>query len=371
MPRYFLLPAAQGKRAVLSGLFFFVCSQALLGVYLHRCHPELCDPVFGNRLRSLRARIAQSPGAPLVLILGSSRPMNGLWPGAFHLQSSRPGPSPLIYNFAVSGAGHVGELFNFRHLLADGIRPDWVLIETWPPVWCHSEVFDDKHGVVHYDLGIRDVPILHRYYPQEHDLLGQALEGSLVPLLAHRTRLLGATAPFLLPRLLAWRFANDMGAWIPADGTGWMPVQTPPHTPESRQQELELGRKNIRPLVNPLSIDFRRDHALHELLDECRARGIKAALFVMPEHSEVRRWYSPQARALINSYLASIGREYQIPIIDTRDWAPDEGFADAAHMERSAAAPFSERFGRDVLQPLLEGTPLKGCVLFGGGAQTP
>jgi hypothetical protein len=364
MRRYFLVPATRSKWALLWCLLFFTGSQLTLGTYLHRYRPELCDPILGNRLRALRARITRAPGAPLVLILGTSRPLNGLWPAACPLRPTSTGVSPIVFNFAISGSGHVGELVNFHHLLADGIRPDWILIETWPPLWPKSRIFDDKNGVAHFDLGLGDLPTLLRYYPQEYELVKQTLQGSLVPLFSHRSQLLGATATVLLPRVLAWKFMNEQGAWKSPDDTGWIPVPNPPHTEEARQKELEIGRQNIRRLVDPLSIDPRRDQALRQLLTECRAHRIKAALFIMPEHSEVRRWYSPATLIQVNNYLADIGREHQVPVIDTRDWVADEGFSDAAHMERWAAAPFSERFGREVLQPLLEGRHLNSQVLL-------
>lgn len=365
MSRQFLLPPTRGKWTVFSCLFFFACSQVLLSVYLHRCRPELCDPVFGHRLRLLRSRIAEQPDAKLVLIMGTSRSMNGVWPDAFGQQLEQSGSNHLVYNFSVSAGSPIRQMLHLRHLRAQGIRPEWVLFETWPPLWVESDIFDDARAVIHDDLVVADVPMLYRYFPKQLAMFQQALEGELAPISAHRTRLLGASARSLLPPMLAGRFVDEMKGWTPPDRTGWIPVLTPPNTPEGRHQELERGRRNIKPLVNPLRIDERRDQALRELLDYCRASGIKTALFVMPDHSEVRQWYTPSDKARIRNYLGAISREYHVPVIDTRDWVPDEGFADVAHMERWAAAPFSERFGREVVQPLLEDRPLDASIVFG------
>jgi hypothetical protein len=277
----------------------------------------------------------------------------------------------VVYNFAVSGAGHVRELLHFHHLLADGIQPQWLFIETWPPLWQDSKTFDDHGAVVHDDLVVWDLPLLLRYFPGAEEMLTQALEGTLTPIRAHRTRLLGATASALLPRKQAWRFSNDMQGWTPPDATGWIPVQTPPVTPQRLEKEMALGRVGIRPLVRPVRIDPHRDAALRQLLDECQARGVRAVLFIMPEHSEVRGWYTPEARACVARYLTSLGREYRVPVIDTRTWVADDGFADSAHMDRPAVAAFSERFGREVVRPLLAGEPLAPDVLLAEEPSAP
>ncbi len=73
MPSYCLFAAPTGKRAVLWCLLLFLGGQLVLGMYLRRRHPELPDPVYGSRFRQLQERLAEQPGRPLVLILGSSR----------------------------------------------------------------------------------------------------------------------------------------------------------------------------------------------------------------------------------------------------------------------------------------------------------
>ncbi len=103
---------------------------------------------------------------------------------------------------------------------------------------------------------------------------------------------------------------------------------------------------------------------MHDLLDDCKKYGIPTALLLMPEHSACRGWYSPPSRELVRRHLGQVAREYQLPVIDMRDWLTDEDFADYCHMVRWAAAPFSRRLGREVLQPWLEGKPLPQGVLL-------
>lgn len=364
MPRYFLVPAARGKRAIFWCAFFFACSQLALGAYLYLRHPELRDPVFGNRIRDFQQRRAEQPNAPLVLILGSSRAMNGIAPAELPIHLAPDRPTPLVYNFALSGSGAVRMLMTFRRLLAVGVRPDYLLVETWPPMWCEDGGYDENRIISQDDLRWIDVPLLCRYLPGKREILTKTVKGSLVPIMSYRARLLHAAARFLLPREQAWQIANELNNWHPFDGTGWLPVLSSPDTAEGLRREVERGRGVTVPLLNPLRIHTNTDRALRELLDLCRAWGIQAAVFLMPEHSECRRWYSPQARELVRSYLGELGRAYQVPVIDTRDWLSDEYFADFCHMARAGAAPFSHRFAREVLQPLLEGQPLGREVIL-------
>src|SRR5579875_3165341 len=192
MPKLFLLPAATGKRAALWGLFFFLCIEATLSVYLNEWRLELRDPVFGLRLRALQKRLHESPGAPLVLILGSSRALNGLSPAYMSVVLDRERPTPLIYNFAFAGAGSVRELMTFRRLRAVGIRPDWLLIETWPVLWPEDGVFAERGLIVEDELHWTDLTVLSHYLPGKFDFFARVLKDNLIPLVCYRSRLLQA-----------------------------------------------------------------------------------------------------------------------------------------------------------------------------------
>jgi hypothetical protein len=355
MPNIFLTTPACGKRAVFWCLAFFLVSQLALGFYLHRRRPELRDPVYGDRIRLLKEKRAADPNSPLVLIVGSSRAMNGLSPAALPEWASRFGPKPMIYNFALSGSGSMRVLMMFRRIIAAGVRPDYLLIETWPPMWAEAGGFDEKQIIAQDDLHWSDVPLLCRHLPNKADILARTLRGSMVPVVSYRGRLLYAAAQFLLPREQAWQTANELSNWHSFDGTGWVPVLKEPATIEEWRAEVARGQFVVEPLLNPLHIHPSSDRALRDLLEECRILGIKTALLLMPEHSECRRWYSAQARSLVSRYLDGISREYQVPVIDTRDWLSDEQFSDCCHMAKRAAAPFSRRFGREALYPWLTG----------------
>lgn len=364
MPKLFLLPPATGRRAALWGLLFFVCIQSALSVYLNQQRLELRDPVFGLRLRTLRKRMKEHPGAPLVLVFGSSRALNGLSPAYMPVSHAQKGPAPLVYNFAFAGAGSVRELMTFRRLRAAGIRPDWLLIEVWPLLWPEDGVFAERLLIAEDELCWTDLTVLTRYLPGKLDFLARALKGNLAPLVCYRSRLLRAAARSLLPRDLDQRLAQEDADWTSSDETGWLPCRKIPADRVAQRREVDKGLLVAVPLLDPLRISPDSDRALRELLDECRADGIRTALFLMPEHSACRGWYTPETQAAVCAYLRRVSGEYQVPVIDTRDWAPDEHFADFCHMTPQGVKPFSERFARDVLRPWLQGRLLDRTVLL-------
>jgi hypothetical protein len=364
MPKLFLLPAATGRRAAFWGLFFFICAQAVLSVYLNARRPELRDPAFGLRLVTLQKRLRENSGVPLVLILGSSRALNGLAPVHMPVALGQTGRTPLVFNFAFAGAGSVRELMTFRRLRAAGILPEWLLIETWPVQWPEAGAFAERGLIVADELRWTDLTVLSRYLPGKLDFFANALKGNLVPLLCYRSRMLHAAARFLLSRELDRGLAKEDEDWTCADGTGWLPYRRIPADLAAQRREVEKGLLVAAPLLNPLRISTDSDRALRELLEECRAFSIKTALFLMPEHSACRGWYTPQTRTVVSAYLRQLGQDYHIPVIDARDWVPDEHFADFCHMMPQGAGPLSERFCRDVLCPWLQGRPLADAVLF-------
>jgi hypothetical protein len=355
MPRLFLARASKGKRVVWWTVAFIVAAQPVLWLLLEWRCPEVRDPAYTLRLRCLKARLAQSPGSPLVLLLGSSRTKYGLSPGVMKLPPRSGGPELVIYNFGINGLGSIRELLYLRRLLADGVRPDWLLLETWPPQWAEDGYFAESRMFFEMDeLHGGDVALVGRYFAGEHTALAKQLRRNLVPIQTYRSRLLAAI-PSLLPRRQLTEVTDHLADCEPADPGGWFPLDFGASTPEAMERALDLGQQQMKPLVDPLRIDPRSDAALRELLTVCRARGIQVALFMMPEHSAARGWYSPQAHALVQSYLGGLCRDFKVSVIDTRDWLPDSAFTDFCHIWCWAAPVYSERFEREVLQPLLDG----------------
>jgi hypothetical protein len=367
MPSLFLTSAGKGKRIVFWTLIGAVLSQLGLSIYLDQRRLETRDPLYGHRLRSLQARLAESPNAPLFLILGSSRVKYSVCPGAMSIHAAPGEPTPIVYNFAMNGMGAIRELMYLRRLLADGIRPKWLLVEVWPPLWAEAGFFREARMVQgEDDLHWRDLPLLYRYFRNDRDLVRLAVRKSFLPLRTYRDLLLAVSAQSLLTTTNLDGIQKRVEDSLPADRNGWFPLPWETITPESKQRGINDGIEKIKPLLEDLHLDPRSDRALRELLEDCRRNGIKTALILMPEPSWTRGWYSPQTRIFVREYLTRIQEQERVPIIDARAWQSDADFADSSHMARVGVPAFSARLGREVVQRLIEDRPFACKVLFAG-----
>jgi len=334
-------------------------------VYLYHRHPEMCDPNFTFRLRSLRERMTEAPGRPLALFLGSSRAAGGIVPASI-APDPHPSQDHVVFNFALVGAGPVRQLMTLRRLCALGLQPDWLFLEVWAPGLPQIAPFSDESTLFGPDVYWPDVPVASRLYGRPWKVASTVIEATAAPAVHYRIHLLTRYARDLLPynspplELLTAKFA-----WYTIDRSGWLRMYYKRPSPEQFRRELEGTRRAIQPLVaERFRISAVADQALRGLLDECRGRGIRTALFLMPEHSAMRSWYLPSTRATERAYLGLLREEYGVPVIDAREWLADEDFLDSCHLLPRGARNFSARFGREVYRPLLACQPLRNEILL-------
>jgi hypothetical protein len=365
MPKLFLTSGSKGKRIALWALTCFAVSQLVLSAYLDNRQLETRDPLYGFRLHSLQTQLANSPNAPLFLFLGSSRVKYSVRPAAMKLSFTNNSPLPVVYNFGINGMGAIRELMYLRRLLADGVQPHWLLLEVWPPLWAETGFFRESRMVEgEDDQHWRDFSLLCRYFRRDADVLRVTLRRCFVPISDYRARLLASSCKSLVGQMQLEEMSLCIRECLPADNGGWFPLPWETTTPEAKRNALRDGDEKIRPLLQPVRVDPRSDAALREILDECRQRSIKAALILMPEPSLTRGWYTLSARAVVRDYLTRLRHDYSVPIIDSREWVNDDDFSDSCHMSQKGVPAYSERLGREVVQPLIENKPLASSVLF-------
>jgi hypothetical protein len=359
----------KGKAALVWTLGLFVASQALLGVWFRYCHADMINPTQEFRYARLGKLLAETPGQGLVVVVGSSRSANGFSPHA--LGDWMPQP-PVVFNFATLGGGPVRELLTYRQMIARGIRPDWLLVEIWPCFWSERPgLYYEQAAILRCDSYLSDLPVISRLYGAGWDGFAGVCVKNLTPVIHYRAPLLETYAPDLASRGADNNRNWEKIHWLGLDDWGWLPVGWPRLGPEEFAQKLEHARQVTQPDLEGLAFKPGTDWAIHELLRECREHGSKVALFFNPEHSGLRSWYSPQAWERVQSYFLGLAGEFNVPVIDARDWVPDEGFVDFCHLLPCGADLFSARFGREVLRLLVEGRPLPANVLLRGPEQTP
>jgi hypothetical protein len=349
--------AARPQSVLAWALGWLVASQVALGVYLARVRPEVRDPEYGSLLHTLRTRMAESPGRHLVLVLGSSRSANLFRPAPPASPSD-----PVVFNFATLASGPVRQLQMLRRLLAEGIRPRGVVAELWPPFLNQRPGVAEEEFIRDRDLQLTDGPLLSRYFTNPWPSYSRLAEGLLAPVFSHRAKLLANYSPFR-----GDPEAGAAGNWADpplraTDGFGWLAILAPRPGPEELRRSLDHAADYVHTRLADFRIRPVADRAVRDLLQTCARHGARPALVLLPEHGSVRACYPAEVRARVDAYLADLAREEQAAVIDARDWVSDNDYLDGVHALPHAAGPFTERFGREVLSPLLVGHPVPAAL---------
>src|SRR5437879_4963703 len=130
----------RGRAGLVWGLVFFATLQLGLAVAIELWLPELRDPQYAYKAARLRQRMAadrddRDDRPRNIVVLGSSRTMFGLQgERAERVMGSRLGRPVTVFNFGMVGAGPITQLVDLKRLLAQGIRPDLLVIEVLPPL---------------------------------------------------------------------------------------------------------------------------------------------------------------------------------------------------------------------------------------------
>jgi hypothetical protein len=350
LPRRLVTPSARARSAVLVGLLAFAALQAGLALAVERWLPELRDPYYVYKAARLRRRLATDRPRPLtVVMVGSSRTTFALKGGDVEAGLSREVHAPVaVYNFGLIGAGPLTELMTLRRLLADGVRPDLLLVEIHPCLLA-GDVPGEVKRLTAGRVYRRELSFLARYGAPRRELRRDWWLSELVPWYAHRFALVSRTVPNLLP----WQLRQDL--FRDADNSGWVESPLPPPTPEVRRRGLDQARREYYATLQNFRLGKGPCSAMRELLATCRREHIGVALVWVPEGPTFRSWYTPEAEARTRAFLKQCGRAYGVPLIDARDWVPEEEFTDSHHLRPLGARRFTERLAREALPPLLLG----------------
>jgi hypothetical protein len=338
--------ARQARSDVLWCVAGFCALQAGLVLVMEHLRPEFRDLEYGSKRALLRERLRENPGRPLALVLGSSRVLSGLRPDLLP-----PCPTPqgqaVVFNFGMTGNGPLHQLLCLRRLLAEGYRPRWVVVEVLPALFPLEYTGEELIKVERQ--GWADLALLRGYFADPARLYVRWAESRLVPWFSCRFCLLNRYLPAWVPR--DWR-VEDLCNTL--DGCGWGRLPSRLSAAE-RERGLRAAWQQHAPVLQQFHIAGTPDRALRQLLGLCRQKRIDVALLLMPEGTAFQSWYPPSARAGLKTYLATLTRDYGVPVIDAQGWVPEEDFCDSHHLRPEGAALFSERFGRQALRPFLAG----------------
>ena len=329
------------------GVAFLLAQLGLLIAFAVRTPSR--DPEYDLHLASLQARLKErGPGRPLVLLLGSSRVGLNVRPGLMAVNRTAPGGGPVVFNFGLCYSGPVLELLCLHRLLADGVHPDALLVELFPLL-----ASSDEESLVLYRERFRwdDLGVLRPYNVAGSDRLGW-LKRQCLPWHSYHNVLLDQWAPFWLSP-----DRRRHVTWDALDGWGWNAYPSiQPHDLADQCARIDGTRAVLVPLINQFQPRVAPRRALDELARTCKKEKIALAFILSPDL--FLSDYDPAARARIDDFARAIGREHDAPVIDAREWFPEEAFCEGVHLTYSGAAAYTTRVEREVLRPYLDGNPL-------------
>jgi hypothetical protein len=309
---------------------------------------NLRDPEYGRRLRHLKKRLAEHPDRPLVVVIGSSRASMGVRPAAW--EAARPGSpnDPLLFNMSLVGSGPLMELMCLRRLHDDGIRPDAVILEYWPPFLREDGPYFEPSRIDHARLRDSDRALVREYWDQPDDTERLMRRDRLNPIFQTRQRLLAQVFPLWHP----WDKRIDVG-WAALDEWGWLAglEESYPPKPGERQVRLDHCEKIYRTqFESGFSIHPLADRAFRESVAAARSHGAKVAVAWMPESTEFRTWMPAEVERMTQEHLTKLRSNLDLPLIDLRHSMPDGYLVDGFHLSKAGASEFMKQFGPAVTE---------------------
>lgn len=322
-------------------LFGFALFQALTGAVADFIDPTLRDPEYGRKLAYLQTLRQEKPDRPLLVFLGSSRTAYGV--AADAALSDRD--APLAFNFGILAGGPIYEMLYFRRMLAEGIRPKWLVLEIHPGFLNVVPNLMLAHHPAIERCGAGDMCALARYvdHPWQDWLAWLRYRAALTYRL--RAELLRRIACGWVPAPAA----PDLTALDRTTASGWVPLPWPRPDTALRKQRAQWGCEAFGASYRDFHVSERIDRALREILHACHREGIEVTLLLMPESDEIRDTSATLALGEVHRYLAQLSDEYGTPVIDASEWCASEEFADGQHLLPEAGTRFARRLGSEVL----------------------
>jgi hypothetical protein len=252
----------------------------------------------------------------------------------------------------MSGGASLLQALCLRRLLAEGVRPDLLVLEVLPPAL--NQPGDHPLEEAWLDgarLRWGEKAFLSRYHSEPQRSLRQWLKGRGLPCVWHHGDLRslvaldtgdGAAGPERLARAM--------------DSHGWLTYGKEDVTPEQRRWHTDFAGLQYDDAWGDFRLAERPARVLADMLALCRQRGIPVALLLMPEGPAFRAHYTPSMCAGIDAYLRDLRTRWGVPVVDARDWLPEDSFWDSHHLLPRGATAFTRRFEREALGPLLGAT---------------
>ncbi len=326
----------QGRTAILTFIVLAIALHVGFSLGMDHVFPSVRDPEYGRRVIRWERRKAENPERPMIALIGSSRSAMGVRPESAHTENG-----PLLFNFSMVGSGPIMQLMVLRRLLADGIRPDEILVEFWPAFLREDGLYAEEGRIDPHRLLAIDRPFVEDYFIGKDRAFATMKQIRRNPFYEHRIRIINQLVPSWVP---ASRRVD--GGWTKLDSWGWLPGY-------ERDLSVEDRKKSVANATQYFTLCFQNfypgDSALRayrEFLDLCHYHKIPVRIIWLPESSEFRALYPKAVLTTANDFLHNLQIEFSVNVIDSRDWVPDRHLNDGFHLSQPGAAVFSKQLGQ-------------------------
>lgn len=329
---------AKTKRKAIVGLLWLggiiLAAQVFILLLTNVFARDFWDSQYAQKDDFLQARMAEKPGKPVWLVIGSSRILDGVDAGLMN------GPdSPVVFNFGLGGADLLREYICLRRAIADGIKPQRVGIEVIG-AFMHSNL----------DGFVTNQTLAIRLRPSELDCID---EYSSAPAVTKAFWWESRLNPGykLAVRLPSHPMRSFPRFWLgdkpPYDKWGWWRYEVRP-LDAAYQKRLDDERGPYEALVKNFEVSQKYDATLHKILALCKSHNINVFLLRMPESPEFRKFYNADANQKIDAYLNKITKESGVALVDANLWIAEEGFFDGHHLNGNGAEEFTRRLAEEL-----------------------
>jgi hypothetical protein len=341
-----------------AGLAVALAVQLAAGWAIHTNRMPLRDPTYTDKFDKLLTHpgFTQGAGPRKLMFIGSSRTLAGINAGAVEASLTRQIGRPVAaFNFGIPGAGPITNAVYLRRLLADGVKPDAVVLEVHPLLLAAQTALPpEAPWFPTTRLRPDELPLVRRFGFPAAAPAAHGYRGWLLPLHEYRVPFMDRYAtPLSVTEV-------PQGVYQVSDSHGFVRGREVPL--EERPKQLERARRQYALLLAGYQPGGCEVAALRDSLEACRGAGIPCAVVLAPESSEFRGWYPEAGLAQFNQLLRGLAGEFACPVIDAREWLPDEQLGDGHHPTGSGADAFTDRLTREVLATWL-------ASAHAGGAQ--
>ncbi|HXD87477.1 MAG TPA: hypothetical protein VN641_13355 [Urbifossiella sp.] len=305
------------------------------------------DPGYSDKEIRLARQELLNPEGPRIVMLGTSRTAAAFDAGTMRAMLGRG----VVFNFGIPASGPITHLVYLKRLLADGHRPDLLILEVLPPTLADTPggpgiPAGPLEGRFFYGDRLRhsELDTVIGYGFPADDVRHKWRQSVAVPCYALRFPIVGR----LMPSALPWHLRFDWSRGC--DDFGWGASINENVTPQAYAKGLQQARGEYQAILANLIPNGGGARALADVLALCRDERIAVRLVMMPEAAGFRAMYSPEVISRLHDYLERLCRDYGCEYTNAREWLDDTAFSDGHHMLRAGAREFTDRLYREVIR---------------------